>query len=272
MDGRTVLITGASSGIGKALARVAAADGHRVLLVARRRARLDELVDALTSAGGRAETFVADLLDQKDVARLADRLASVDDPVDHLVNNAGITDYSCFARSDLASARAQMHLHADVPMALTHAVLPGQLARGRGGVLNIASTAGLQAAPGLAAYAASKAALITFSESLHDEVRPHGVTITCSCPGYTRTELQDAAGVDASALPSLAWMDAAEVARLSWRAHLKGRALVVPGVLNTVSAKALRLAPRKVARRVSGSLIGRVRPTSATTAGRSSSS
>lgn len=256
MGERTCVVTGASSGIGEAFARLLVRNGWNVVLVARRQDRLARLAAEL---GPAVEPFAADLLDEGDLRRVVGRLRSESEPVDCLLNNAGITDYTHFADSQLPLARAQVDLHISVPMQLTHAVLPQMLRRGDGGILNIASTAGLHAAPGLAAYSASKAALIAFSESLHEETRRQGVRVTCACPGYTRTELQEAAGADATHLPAFLWMTADDVARSAWRAHERGKALVVPGPANALSAVGLRFLPRKAARLATSRVVARVR-------------
>jgi short-subunit dehydrogenase len=257
----TVLITGASSGIGEALARLLAGQGHRLVLVARRLDRLEALAAALDrDRTGCVELLPADLLDSDGIAHVEARLRDEGMPVDELVNNAGVALYGPFVDAAPAATQAQFAMHVDVPMRLMHAALPGMVARRQGGVLNIASTAGLQATPGLAAYAASKSALIALSEAVHDEVRPHGVRVTCTAPGYTRTELQQAAGVDASRLPNYMWTSPERVAKSAWQHHTQGRALHVPGALNAISAVALRLGPRRAARAAGAALVRRVEP------------
>ncbi|WP_433711112.1 SDR family NAD(P)-dependent oxidoreductase [Nocardia sp. CA-084685] len=255
-----VLITGASSGIGSAFARMLASSGHDLIGVARRTDRLDELAEQLQDAGTNIEVLVADLQDDSDVRRVEDRLRSRAEPIQHLVNNAGVTDYTFFANSEIDRAVAQLTLHTAVPMRLMRALLPQLVEQGSGGVLNIASTAGLQASPGLAAYSASKAALITLSESVHHEVKPFGVRVSCLCPGYTRTELQDAAGVDASGLPRMSWMSADTVARIGWRGYQRGRAIIVPGTINRATTIAFRYAPRTISRHFIATIVRQVHP------------
>ncbi|MGO4613162.1 SDR family NAD(P)-dependent oxidoreductase [Nocardia sp. 2YAB30] len=259
----SVLITGASSGIGSAFAQLLAENGHDLIVVARRAGRLTELAENLADTGAHIEILAADLQDRDDVRRVENRLSSRTEPVHHLLNNAGVTDYVRFADSDVDRAVAQMVLHAEVPMRLMRAALPQLISRGSGGVLNIASTAGLQATPGLAAYAASKAALVALSESIHHEVKPFGVQVSCVCPGYTRTELQEAAGVDASGLPRMSWMNAAAVAHAGWRGYQRGRALIIPGAVNRAAAAALRYAPRTTSRRVTANVVKKVRAAAA---------
>jgi short-subunit dehydrogenase len=245
------LVTGASSGIGQSLARVIAADGHDLVLVARRADRLAALAEELRTTTARVDVLAADLLEEDSLRRVEERLRSRLDPIAELVNNAGVALYGSFADSDLEQSVAQFSLHVLGPLRLMHAALPGMLERGTGGVLNISSLA----------YSASKAALITLSESVHDEVRRHGVRVSCAAPGYTRTELQDVAGVDASALPASAWLTADAVAAATWRAHRRGRPLHIPGKLNRATALALRLAPRRISRQASGLLVSRIRLT-----------
>ncbi len=255
----TAVVTGASSGIGRALAEEIAGDGYDLVLIARRADRLDALAAELSVRHGAAvEVLVADLTSPRDLERVVRRLEDDRRPVDRLVNCAGAAAYGSFSELPVERLVAQSRLHLEVPLRLMHAVLPQLLARRTGGVLNVASTAGLQATPGLAAYAASKAALVCLSESVHHEVRRARVQVTCVCPGYTRTELQDRAGVDAGALPDRWWMSAESVARSAWRGHRRGRALVVPGTLNRAGATGLRHVPRGVAARASGRLVARI--------------
>ncbi|WP_431958714.1 SDR family NAD(P)-dependent oxidoreductase [Nocardia lijiangensis] len=247
---RTALITGASSGIGAAFARVLARRGWHVVAVGRDRSRLDPLAREL-----RAEVLVADLLDEHDLGVVEDR---VRDRVQLLINNAGYTTYGAFADLELQPELGQLTLHAAVPLRLCHAAAQTMQRGGR--ILNIASLAGIAAAPGLASYGASKAALISLSESLHHELRDKGITVTCVCAGYTRTELQTRAGVDASALPSVLWTDPEFVAEKALLANERGHAIVSPGRINTLTATLLRILPRSSARRAAASTYAMVAP------------
>ncbi|MFE3748243.1 SDR family NAD(P)-dependent oxidoreductase [Bacillus subtilis] len=247
---RTALITGASSGIGGAFTRLLAREGWHVVAVGRDRGRLDALAEEVG-----AEVLVADLLDAHDLAAVEDRVRA---GVQLLVNNAGYTTYGSFADLGLEPELGQLTLHTAVPLRLCHAAAQTMAPGSR--IINIASLAGLSAAPGLASYAASKAALISLSESLHHELRSKQVTVTCVCAGYTRTELQTRAGVDASALPSPMWATPEFVATKALSASERGHALVIPGRLNALTATLMRHLPRSVARRAAANTYGKVQP------------
>ncbi|MBF6327112.1 SDR family NAD(P)-dependent oxidoreductase [Nocardia transvalensis] len=244
----TAVVTGASSGIGAAFARLLARQGWHVVAVGRDRRRLDELAAEIG-----AEVLVADLLDTHDLALVENR---VREGVQLLINNAGYTTYGNFAELELPAELGQLTLHAAVPLRLCHAAAQTMAPGGR--IINIASLAGLGAAPGLASYGASKAALISLSESLHHELRGKAITVTCVCAGYTRTELQARAGVDASALPSAMWADPEFVARRALAASERGRALTIPGRLNTITAALLRHLPRSLSRHAAARTYARV--------------
>ncbi|MFI7529484.1 MULTISPECIES: SDR family oxidoreductase [Nocardia] len=247
---RTALITGASSGIGAAFARMLAGQGWHIVAVGRDRRRLDILAREIG-----AEVLVADLVNEHDLGIVENRLR---DRVQLLINNAGYTTYGAFADLELTPEVGQLILHAVVPLRLCHTAAQSMQPGGR--ILNIASLAGIAAAPGLASYGASKAALISLSESLHHELRDKGITVTCVCAGYTRTELQTRAGVDASALPSAMWTDPEFVAEKALLANERGRALVSPGRLNTLTATLMRLLPRALARRAAAGTYAKVAP------------
>lgn len=247
------VVTGASSGIGLAFARQLASQGWLVVGVGRDRERLEALASETNG-----EALIADLLDTADLERVAARIRR---GIDLLVNNAGFTTYGSFRELDPEREVDQLLLHAVVPLRLCHAA--AQTMGGGGRIINVASLAGLTSSPGLASYAASKAALISLSEALHDELAHHGITVTCVCPGYTRTELQARAGVDASALPSFMWSDADSIVRSALKASKKGRALVIPEAPNAISAHVLRHLPRATARRISAMTVAKVRPRTA---------
>ena len=188
------LVTGASSGIGRAIAVQLAADGSDLIVVARRRDKLDELAQELRAAHGvTVDVVVADVTDPEQLAALEDRLRTGSPSVDLLVNNAGAGGQGAFAELPLERHESQIRLNVLAPVRLTHAALGPMLARGRGGVLNVSSIAGLQPMPYVTTYAATKAYLSSFSHALHEEVRGHGVVVTNLLPGFTRTEFHDAA-------------------------------------------------------------------------------
>ena len=243
------LITGASSGLGAGFARALAAEGHALALVARRADRLAEIADALRAAHGvRIATFSADLVANGAVARLIGDLATQDMRPTHLINNAGIGFRGTFAELDGASQLRMIDLNCRVPTELAHALLPDMLAAGRGGILNIASTAAFQPGPWMAVYYATKAYLLSFSEALHEEVRDKGVTVCALCPGPTRTEFFSAGGMEDSLLNQSFAGDAEKVVRDGLAAFRANRAVKVSGALNAALAGSIRATPRALAR------------------------
>ena len=246
------LVTGASGGIGEALVRRLAARGCHVVLVARTEPALRHLADELAAAHGvEAEVIPADLTNEDAVAAVAARLgAEGGPPVDLLVNNAGYGTAGAFATLDPARVAGEVRLNVLAPVRLTSAAVPGMVARGRGAVLNVSSVAGLQPIPNMATYAATKAFVTSFSESLHEELRASGVTVTALLPGFTKTGFQARAGV--SRLPSWAWMDAGRVADDALAATAAGRAVCIPGVPWKALAAVTRPLPRGLVRRVMG--------------------
>jgi len=250
------LVTGASSGIGRAIAVRLAADGSDLVLVARRRDLLEALAEELRSAWGvEVEVLVADLTGSAELARVEERLREDGRPVDLLVNNAGLGAQGRFADIPLDWQERQIRLNVLAPVRLTHVALEGMLSRGRGGVLNVSSIAGTQPLPNLATYAATKAYLSSFSHSLHEEVRRSGVAVTALLPGFTRTEFHDAAGMSRSIVPGAAWMSAEVVAAAGLGAVARGRAQCVPGLGYRLLSGVSRLTPWSITRRVVGSIM-----------------
>lgn len=250
------LVTGASSGIGQAIAEQLAAEGSDLVVVARRRDRLEALAEELRASHGvTVDVLVADVTDPAQLATVEERLRQGTPPVDLLVNNAGRGGHGPFAELPLDWQEGQIRLNVLAPVRLTHAALGGMLARGRGGVLNVSSIAGMQPMPYVATYSATKAYLSTFTHALHEEVRHHGVTVTNLLPGFTRTEFHPSAEIDRSIVPRLAWMSAEAVARSGLKAVAQGRAQCVPGfgyrVLSGISA----LTPWSLSRRVLGAVL-----------------
>ncbi|MEO3827193.1 SDR family oxidoreductase [Actinomadura sp. B10D3] len=236
---RTALVTGASSGIGESFARLLAARGADLVIVARRAELLDGLARELVERYRVAvEVLAADLADPGQRAEVEGRLRS--EPVELLVNNAGYGAFGAFADVPLDEHLAQIELNVAALVRLTHAVLPGMVARGRGGVLNVASMSGFAPSPGSATYGATKAYVASFSESLHSEVAGRGVHVTALCPGFTRTE--------DDVPPSLMWLRRDDVARAGLEAVSAGRALCVPGVQYKAALPALKLVPRPLLR------------------------
>ncbi|MCW2883538.1 MAG: uncharacterized protein QOE54_6095 [Streptosporangiaceae bacterium] len=236
---RSALVTGASSGIGESIARILAERGCDLVLVARRGELLDGLADDLR--GSRkvgVEVLAADLTDPGQLAGVEERLRG--EPVELLVNNAGFGAFGAFAEIPLDDRLKEIELNVTALVRLSHAALPGMIARGRGGVLNVASIAGFAPSPGSATYAATKAFVASFSESLHAEVRDTGVSVTALCPGFTRTDEETAAG--------LLWLRRDDVARAGLDAVCAGRAQSVPGLGYKAVMPALKLVPRPLVR------------------------
>jgi short-subunit dehydrogenase len=191
---KTALITGASGGIGLDLARLFAEGGYDVVLVARTESKLKELATELASKHGvSARAVAADLADPAAPAQLMERLKAEGVQVDVLVNNAGYGGYGTFAETELDAELKMIQLNISALTALSKAVLPGMLARKSGRILNVASTAAFQPGPLMAVYYATKAYVLSFSEALANETKGTGVTVTCLCPGPTKTGFQQQA-------------------------------------------------------------------------------
>jgi short-subunit dehydrogenase len=251
----TALVTGASSGIGLAFARKLAASGHDLVVVARSEDKLKELADELRVD---VEVLPADLTDPEQLAAVEARCANADRPIDVLVNNAGSGTNGQFAMTALEVLDREVALDVVAPMRLTHAALPGMLARGSGGILNVASIAAFQAGPQNAVYSASKAFVLSFTEAVHEEVRTSGVHVTVVCPGATRTEFQQRGGFTAGKTPPAFWADADFVVDHALKALGRNQAVCVPGVLNKVATTTGRMAPRILSRKISGVVSSRI--------------
>lgn len=242
------LVTGASAGIGQELARRLAVGGHDLALVARRADELRALAAELTTAhGGSAHVFPADLADPAAPKRLFDEVTGAGLAVDVLVNNAGFGLLGPFADADLGRTMAMVQVNVAALTHLTGLFLPGMRQRGRGRIMNVASTAAFQPGPLMAVYYATKAYVLSFSEALHEELAGTGVTVTCLCPGPTKTEFADVSGMGATALfrgPNV--MDVGRVADEGCLGMMKGKRLVVPGMMNRLLIGAGRFVPRGV--------------------------
>jgi short-subunit dehydrogenase len=227
----TALVTGASAGIGEALARGLAERGHGVTLVARRGERLEALARDLSDAHGiRAEWIAADLSDAAQRDRVAGEIESRGLTVEILVNNAGFGIYEPFAGSPRERELEQVRLLVEAVVDFDSRYVPGMVERGRGAVINLASTAGFQALPGNGTYAASKSFVLLHTEALREEVRPHGVTVTAVCPGPVATEFQEnGKPAFTDRMPKFVWSDAERVARDTLRAVERDKRSVIPG-------------------------------------------
>lgn len=249
----TALITGASSGIGEELARLFAADGADLVLVARRADRLEALADELR----RAHDITAYVL-PKDLARpeapgeVFDETERQGINVDVLVNNAGVGAREHFAAIDTGRQVDMVQVNVTALTHLARLYLPGMLERGRGAILNVGSAAGFQPVPGFAVYAATKAYVLSFTEGLAEELRGSGISATLLAPGATATEFARAAGVEGTLSFRRGAMDARTVAKAGYEGMRAGRVIVVPRLRNRLSSLAVRLLPRSLVRRAAG--------------------
>jgi short-subunit dehydrogenase len=249
------IVTGASSGLGAEYAKLFAADGHDLVLVARRRDRLEALARELEAAHGiRAHVLAADLAAPPGAGRVVDEVNRLGVEVEFLVNNAGFGASGALTESDLARLLEMVQLNVTALVMLTRAFLPGMIARRRGRILNVGSTAGFVPGPFMAVYYASKAFVNSFTEALWYELRGTGVTATVSCPGATATEFAAVAGNERSLLFRMGAAPAATVARQAYRAMRRGRPLVVHGLKNQLTIQSLRFSPRGVVRAIAASL------------------
>ena len=232
------LVTGASAGIGTEIARELARRGHALILVARRKGRLDELAAELTAEYSvRAETLGCDLSKPTSRRRLPARVATLGLEVDVLANNAGFATGGPFHLSDPQRELEQVRVLVEAPVALCSAFVPGMVRRGSGAVLNVASTAGMQPLPYSAGYSAAKAYVLTFSEALHHELRGSGVTVTALAPGPVSTQFWETAGWEVGsgqsfehAVPRPVWVTAQAAAVAGVRGLESGRRVVIPGL------------------------------------------
>jgi short-subunit dehydrogenase len=241
------VITGATAGIGYEFAAALAARGHDLVLVARDPARLDETAERLRSAHRiRVDVTAADLSDRGGMAVVEALLADRDRPVEILVNNAGFSTHQSFAEGDLDAEQRMLDVLVTAVMRLTHAALPGMIARGSGAVLNVSSVAGWL--PG-GTYSAAKAWVTTFSESLSGELRGTGVHVTAVCPGYTHTEFHQRAQMDVSGVREWMWLDARDVVAKALADVRRGREVSVAGRQYRALSVLARHLPRGVVRR-----------------------
>ncbi len=244
------LITGASGGIGYDIARLAAADGKNLVLVARSEGKLSQLAGEIRKNNTcKVITLAVDLSTEDGVNRLITELKSKNIVVDTLVNNAGFGDFGEFAQADLGKNLEMIRLNISALTQLTHAFVQGMIKSGKGKIMNVASTAAFMPGPGMAVYYASKAYVLSFSEALTRELKGRGVTVTTLCPGPTDTGFATTAGLGKSLLHRLLpAATAMEVAKAGYKAMLKGKTVVVPGFMNKLSVFTPRISPRSMVR------------------------
>lgn len=252
---KAALITGASAGLGKEFAWLFAADGHDVVLVARRKDKLEELAKEIQAkhANVKAHVVAEDLASPGASERIVKALADLGVEIEFLVNNAGFGGTGPFAESDLARQLEMVQVNVNVLMTLTRLLLPAMIARQSGRILNIGSTAGFVPGPYMSVYYASKAFVNSFTEALSVELAGTGVTVTVSCPGATATEFAAVAGNDKSSLFASGVATAAEVAKDGYEAMKRGEVLAVASG-QKMKIWSLRFAPRGMVRNMTAKL------------------
>ena len=245
----SALVTGASSGIGEALARRLASDGVPTVVVARREDRLRALADEFDTV----EVLAADLLTMKGQRAVVARITDDARPVDLVVNTAGFGTNGLVHELDPERLADEVELNVAALTRLSQAALAAMVPRGRGWLLNVSSVASFQPAPGLAVYAATKAYVTSLTESLHEEVKGHGVHVTALCPGLTKTEFQAVSntGEYASEFPAIAWTSVDQVVDEALASVISNRTLAVPGNQYKVMTAASNVTPRWLKRRLS---------------------
>ncbi len=247
---KVTLVTGASAGLGVEFARQLAKRGQRLVLVARRKDRLDSLAAEL----GSARAVEIDLSAKGATTALVADIARNGETVDVLINNAGFGLIGKFAELDAAREREMIELNVGALTELCRAVAPGMIERKSGGILNVASTAAFQPGPKMAVYFATKAFVLSLTEALHEELKPHGVRVTCLCPGPTRTEFGDVAGFGGNGMFDRVAMESGAVVAAGLAGLDKNQAVVVPGLLNKLTANSTRFAPRSLVRKIAGAI------------------
>jgi uncharacterized protein len=252
---KTALITGASAGLGAEFAWLFAKDGHDVVLVARRKDKLDALA-AEIKAKHQVEIHVIaeDLAKPGSAARIKTALDKLGVEIEFLVNNAGFGGTGAFVERDIARELEMVQVNIVALLELTHFLLPAMIARKSGRVLNVGSTAGFVPGAFMAIYYASKAFVNSFTEALSVELEGTGVTATVSCPGATATEFAQVAGNEKTPLFKSKVMGAREVAEDAYRAMMRGQPLSVAGFMNKVRIASLRVAPRGMMRSVAAGM------------------
>ena len=255
---RRALVTGASTGLGAVFATALASQQYDLTIVARNRERLEALAERLRQSHGIAvEVLVADLTQAVALRTVEERVAQ-DQALELLVNNAGFGTTGPFATLAPDQEEAEILLNIVALVRLTRAALPGMIARGRGAIINVSSMAAFMPGPYDATYGATKAFVNSFTEALHEELRGTRVRLQALCPGFTHTEFQQRAGIDASTIPAGLWMTPEAVVEASLAALRRGQLVYVPGLVNRLLRLLIGAAPRRLVRRVTGLLARRV--------------
>ena len=244
------LVTGASAGLGAEFARQLAKRGQRLVLVARRKDRLE----ALAAEIGNARAVAIDLAKTGSAAKLLSEIESAGEQIELLINNAGFGLKGSFAELEPARLREMIDLNVGSLTDLCRAIAPEMIERRSGGILNVASTAAFQPGPGMAVYFATKAYVLSFTEALHEELKPHGIRVSALCPGPTKTEFGAVAGFAEKGAFDRFAADSAGVVRAGLECLDKNQAVVIPGLLNKVGAASTRFVPRSLVRKIAGAI------------------
>ncbi len=246
----TALVTGATAGIGHAFCRELADRGHDLVIVARNRARLENVSDELRARHSiNVEILAADLSKRAQLQRVATRLADRERPIDLLVNNAGFGMSKSFLKGDVADEEAMLEVLCRAVLVLSHAGALSMKDRGRGAIINVSSVAGFFPT---GTYAAAKAWVTAFTETLAHELAGSGVSATALCPGFTRTEMHERANLDMSRLPNAMWLEADRLVLDCLEDVKAGKVISIPGVQYKLFAGIAQLAPRTLVRALSG--------------------
>jgi hypothetical protein len=247
---KVALITGASAGLGAEFARQLSKRGHALVLAARRKDRIEALAKEL----GDARAVTIDLSKANAATKLIADVDAAGERIELLVNNAGFGLIGRFAELDPKRLRQMIDLNVATLTDLCRAIAPGMVKRRSGGIINVASTAAFQPGPKMAVYFATKAYVLSFTEALHEELKPHGVKVSCLCPGPTRTEFGEVAGFGGNGAFDRVAMESPEVVEAGLDGLDRNHAVVVPGLVNKIVAASTRFAPRPVVRRIAGAI------------------
>jgi uncharacterized protein len=249
----TALITGASSGLGEEFARQLARENYDLVLTARREDRLKAVAaEAIKLGSSKVEVIAADLGKADAAMKLHRQVSERGLEIECLVNNAGFGTHGIFHKLPLDREIEEINLNVTALVSLTRLFIEAMVARRRGTIINVASTAAFQPVPYMATYGASKSFVLDFSEAVAYEVKSFGVTVMALCPGPTRTGFQDVAGVNETGVPSFAYMDAKTVVAQALASAKRGKSLRINGIINQVMAQSTRITPRSLVARISG--------------------
>jgi short-subunit dehydrogenase len=249
----TALITGASSGLGEEFARQLARENYHLVLTARREDRLKTVAaEAIKLGSSKVEVITSDLGHANAATELHRQIADRGIEIECLINNAGFGTHGIFHKMPLGREIEEINLNVTALVALTRLFLPGMVERRRGTIINVASTAAFQPVPYMATYGASKSFVLDFSEAVAYEAKSFGVTVMALCPGPTRTEFQDVAGVNETGVPSFAYMNARTVVAQALASAKRGKSVRINGIMNQVMAQSTRFTPRALVARIAG--------------------